>query len=151
MTKYEAPRAIRVVDRGRALAHFRDFELDLHRRQGRRDRIVALLRNPNHELTIEAREFAADLIEGKIKRAKHRPPSPEVIVQNRRIANHVAILRSKGWKDEAAVKDAADQYKTSVGSVRAAWRICKDVRAWLNRKLDEDKATKKAKPELTVK
>lgn len=73
------------------------------------------------ELRDDERAFAADALEGKISRPKHRPPRATTVAKRRRIAEFVHIYKHYfDCKQDAAVRQAEIAFNVSTRQVYRA-------------------------------
>jgi hypothetical protein len=78
------------------------------------------LRNSAVAITMAERRCAADLIEGKLKLPRHRPPSVKTRLRTIDIARRVEELTSKPGEREAAIAATAAEFKCRRSTVLSA-------------------------------
>jgi len=87
--------------------------------------LIGLMRS-GEELSPKVRSLVADLLEGKVKRPKHRPSKLEAWSDELGQLGRLLELESEGWKRTAAVKQVATEFFCSVRTVQTSlsdWKL----------------------------
>ena len=79
------------------------------RHVGDREGLVRQLRS-GYWLSREAREYAADIIEGKVRRQANRPKRQEDDLRNRTIVWFILEAREGGMGDDSSIEAAVDEF-----------------------------------------
>jgi hypothetical protein len=79
-------------------------------------------------LTREAAEYAADIIEGKVRpREANRPRRQEIDRRNRAITWSILDMRESGTGDDASIDKAADEFGLGRRTIQKIFSEYRDV------------------------
>jgi hypothetical protein len=74
------------------------------------------------EISQEVRNLLADILEGNLKRPKHRPRGLATDERHFKIAKRVREMENEGWKQDAAISQATGEFQVKVSTVKTSLR-----------------------------